>query len=99
MAKHYVGEAGVDIVVETNYDISQASTKQCKVRKPSGQEVTWTAVTGPVDQYGNYTKLQYTTASGDVDEAGYYTLQAYVVISTLQKFGDAVKFKIEAGFS
>ena len=98
MSKYYVGDVGTEVLVDTGSPIDTATTMQLFVKKPSGQEVTWTATLGPVNAQGEYTTLKYIIKAGDWDESGFYTLQAYVVLPAWTGRGDSVKFKIDVPF-
>lgn len=67
-----VKEAGVVV------DISTATTKQIKLRKPSGGTATYT---GSFVTNGTDGKLTATTTSGDLDDIGTYHASAYLTIS------------------
>ena len=62
----------------TVVNISSATTRQIKFKKPSGTVVTKTAsfVTDGTDG-----KLSYVTIADDLDEAGKWYLQVYLVIT------------------
>lgn len=64
--------------VETEVDVSTASTKQIKLKDPSGNV---TAKTASFYTDGTDGVLQYTTISGDFDEAGNWQMQPYVVLA------------------
>ena len=76
----YQGDVGVDVTVSTGKDLTSASTNTLKVKKPSGTEVTWSAskvagtggnltyttITGDLDEVGTY-YLQAYIVMGDGD--------------------------------
>jgi hypothetical protein len=92
MTYFYKGDIGVQIDVQTNTDLTTATTKTLKIRKPSGTTADWTATVIGSASLGN---LRYTTVSGDFDEVGEYRMQAYVELSSGQKFyGDVDTFTV-----
>lgn len=94
LPKFYANSIGTVIFVDTKNEISTATVLQLRVRKPSGKEVTWVGVLGPMNEFGKYTVIKYVIQSGDWDESGWYTLQAYIEIASWSGTGDAVKFQI-----
>lgn len=68
----YVGDYGVEIVLDTNIDLSAATAPRIYYQKPvSGDEGYWSAeISGQ--------KVAYTLQSGDIDEAGWWKLHSYV---------------------
>ena len=83
MAKIHLGDIGtvIELTVkdaDTNVavDISAATTKQLKLRSPTGIDKTTTAV---FKTDGTDGVIQYTTITDDLDEQGVWELQAYVV--------------------
>lgn len=61
-------------------DISGATTKEIKLKKP----ITGTVLTKPgiFTTDGTDGKIRYITISGDLDEIGVWQVQAHVVLST-----------------
>jgi len=90
--RHYVGEIGTVITVDCGCDISGATVKSLKVRKPDGTEVSWTATI----YNSNY--LRYTTISGDLNLAGTYYIQAYVTFSGWTGRGETAELVIYENF-
>lgn len=95
--KHYVDTVGLIIYVDTDIDLTSATSTKLLVQKPSGEEVEWTA-TKTVDEHGETTRLKYTTVSGDLDEEGFYKIQSYATIGTWTGKGKTTSFKIYAKF-
>lgn len=98
MSKHYVNTVGTVVRLNAGQDISDATALSILVRKPSGQQTTWTAELGPANAIGEYTTLQYTVQDGDWDEAGWWTVHAHIVSPTWSGPGDAIKFELTARF-
>ncbi len=63
----------------TPVDISGATTKSIKLKKPVSATVLTKAAAFTTD--GTDGKLQHTTISGDLDEVGVWEVQAYVVLA------------------
>ena len=70
--KHYVGETGTNIIIDTGSDIEGATTSKILVRKPDGTHAEWEA------SVYDETKLKYTLAEGDLDKSGTYYMQAMI---------------------
>lgn len=96
--KYYVDDYGTEILVDTKSDLSEATTLQLKVRKPSGSKVTWTGTLGSMNELGEYTTIRYVVQDGDWDEVGIWKLQAKVVTPSWSGRGNTVTFKLEADF-
>ena len=65
---YYVGTVGLEILLDTGIDLSEATAVSILVRREGGTETTWSAETYTED--GATTKVRHTTVSGDLDEAG-----------------------------
>jgi hypothetical protein len=72
MSNVFVGDATTEILLDTGVALATADSVAIKVRKPTGEEETWTGTVSAV------TKVRHLLASGDVDVEGTYYLQAYV---------------------
>lgn len=70
----FIGDTGVKIILEVGTDITSATTRKIKYRKPSGDSGSWTAI-----QESSISISYTTTAATDLNEAGRWRLQAYVV--------------------
>lgn len=80
----YKGDTAIVFRLDTGVDNLDIATKiEIHVLKPSGLEVTWTAV-----QYGTTSEITYTSTVGDLDESGNYILQAYIEWGTNIHYGD-----------
>lgn len=73
-------------------DISTASPKQLKIRKPDGSVTTKTA---SFTTDGSNGQLQCATESGDLDLEGRYTVSAYMTIGSWTGYTTPVAFKVE----
>lgn len=94
MSKHYVGDVGTIIHVETGHDLSAATTLELRVTKPSGDAVTWTGTVAGDDD----TIIQYIAKTGDLDEAGTWKIQAYVASPDWTGLGDTAAFTLYGPF-
>ena len=74
MAVISVGDVGTVITLDCGVDISTATVKTIKVRKPTGETVSWAATLSEI------TAMSYTTGSGDLDIAGTWHFQAVVTM-------------------
>ncbi len=62
----------------TVVDISGATTKNIKLKKPVSSTVLTKAAAFTTD--GTDGKIQYTSIAGDLDEIGVYNVQAYIIL-------------------
>jgi hypothetical protein len=93
MGRIYQNDVGKELRVQVGTDVSVATLKAYKIKKPGGTEVTWTAT-----EYGTDTThktLTYTTVAGDLDEVGEYLLQAYCEWGATSKhLGETARFVV-----
>jgi hypothetical protein len=76
------------LTLETGIDISSASVRQIKYKKPNGTTGSWNA-----DLVGT-TKMSYQFSNETLDTPGNWSVQAYVVIGGLYAFGKAVNIEV-----
>jgi hypothetical protein len=88
----YAGDIGTVILLNTGVDVSAATVKKMRVRKPSGTVVEWTATTPP----GQNNYLTYTTIAGDIDQAGVWSIQAQVTMASWSGVGNVAAFVVLA---
>jgi hypothetical protein len=69
---YYVGDYGLDIILNCNKDITAAVSVAIAYQKPDGTTGSWTGAVY------NTTYVKYTTVSGDIDQAGTWKFQALV---------------------
>jgi hypothetical protein len=93
MEKLYVDTEGVDFIVDTNVDLSGASTTDIEILKPDGTTDTWT---GAIE---DTKKIKYTLAAGDIDVAGKYKGQSSVDRSGYVGRGATFVFEVFANFN
>ncbi len=91
--KYYVGDIGTDIIVDCGEDISAATVKRIKYRKPDGTEGYWEA-----DVYlSNY--LKYTVLINDWDLSGKWSINSYIEIGTWKGHGETDWFVLDSPYS
>ena len=90
MSKIYIGDIGTVFTVDCGTDITGASVKKLKIRKPDATLVEWSA------SVVNTNYLRYTLVSGDLDQAGIYYLQAYVEDGGGKWHGERTEFFVHA---
>lgn len=96
-----VGVIGLVITLTITEDdvavnVSSATTKTIKIRKPDGTVMTKTAAFTTTGADG---KLTYTTVANDIDLAGEYKAQAYVVMSGFTGHSTIVTFEAKRNVS
>lgn len=74
MTTVYTGDVGTEIILDCVDDVSAATVRNIKVRKPNGLRTTWAAT------LDGTTKIKYVIQTGDLDVIGNWALQAYVEI-------------------
>lgn len=83
----YLGDTPL-IKINCLYDISNASVFEIKFKKPNDETGKWVGTLSGT-QY-----IEYQTVVGDLDVVGTWTLQAFVDWGVIEKFGNAVTFKV-----
>ena len=73
-------------------NVSSATTKQIRLRKPSGEVLNKTA---SFTSDGSDGKIQYTTISGDLDESGRWEMQAVVVLALGTWASKTIRFTVD----
>jgi hypothetical protein len=84
----YKNSIGIKLIAECGTDITAATTRQIKYRKPDGTSGAWTAV----QETG--TSISYTVVSGDIDFTGDLQIQAYVITPTWTLYGDVARLTV-----
>lgn len=103
MAKHYVGEIGTEVYLDTGLDLTNAINVAVKYRKPDAvTNGTWTG-----EVYSSYSALAQSTgtyyvkktvASGDFDTSGNWKMQAFVAMTTGTWYGETFDLNIYGAF-
>jgi|LGVE01.1.fsa_nt_gb hypothetical protein len=86
--KIYVGDIGTVIVLDTNEDISSATTTDIKVKKGDGTTATWTGLLFGSDS------VTYTIVDGDLSCPGTYKVQTYIVMTSWSGLGETAEFHV-----
>ena len=86
--KIYIDDIGLEIIIDLQTDISDATTYDMLVYK-NGAEETWTAA------IYNTNFLRYVTVDGDLDVAGIYYIQPKLAFAGgWSGLGETVNFKV-----
>lgn len=72
-------------------DVSSATTKTLKFKKPSGEVLS---KAGVFFTDGTDGIIKYTSVSGDLDECGRWELQAFLVLGVSSYHSDVAKFRV-----
>lgn len=96
MSKIYLGDIGLAVIVDVGQDVSGATECSLEVRKPNGDQVSWSAVPHTVSGETNF--LRYVTTEGDLDVCGRYLVQAYVSLLSWSGYGETTSFKVYPRF-
>jgi hypothetical protein len=90
MGKIYAGDIGVEFILDTKQDLSQASLLQIKVMDPLNVATTWTGTATST------TKITYTTTASDNElVVGDYFFQTYVEWGSQSKhLGETFKLTV-----
>lgn len=92
-AIYYVGEAGRAISLKTGFDWTGATTKEVKVKKPSGTTVTFSGTDVVVDDAVTG-QIHVLTTGTTLSEEGIYMIQAKFSDGTVTRFSQI--FLLEA---
>ena len=84
----YVGDVGIEIVLDVGADISGASALKIKYTRPNGDANDWDAGEKTA------TSLCYVTKAGDLNNAGIWKLQAYAETAGWKLHGKVVEFHV-----
>ena len=93
MAECFVGDVGVEIFIDTDLDLTDASALSIRYRKPDGTDGEWPATVYQKDgEFG----IRRITQTGDLDQAGVWELQ--VEITGFQGYtGVSTKTTLDVG--
>ena len=98
MAKHYVNEAGTDLILDTGINVGTVGFNYIKWKNPSGSTGTFAS-----EVYSSYSQLakltgtyllKYTLEYGDLSEAGDWEFQAYVGAIDGTWYGETVNIDV-----
>lgn len=88
MSKIYVGDVGTEIILDCGVDISTATVRKIKVRKPDGTNAEWAAVSEGTKA------IKYVVQAGDIAKAGVWRLQAYIEMPGWLGSGQTVDVRV-----
>jgi len=88
--KVFENDIGTQIVLDTEVDISAATSLLIKYIKPD--QVTAGQWTASLDE--TQKKLTFTTVSGTLDQSGVWMLQGYIVTPTWSGHTERVRFEV-----
>lgn len=98
MSKHYLGEAGTQLIFDTGILVGSVNTRWIKYRDPSGVEGTWVA-----GLYSSYSQIgqaigtyfiSYTLTQPDFDLPGEWRFQPHIAVVDGTWFGETVKMQV-----
>lgn len=88
----FKGDIGTKIELNTGTDLSSATGAKIKAKKPSGQQVDWTAAISSPASNGI---IYYTTVQGDINEVGIWHLAAEVTFGTNKFTGETAYLEVK----
>jgi len=98
MSKHYVGETGTEIRLDTGILIGSATSQYIKTYSPTGVTGTFTA--SLYDSYSQIAKatgtyfLLHTLATSDFNVSGVWKFQAFIGTANGTWYGETVKLNV-----
>ena len=91
-SKHYVGEIGASLLIDTGINVLAATLVRINVLRPDGEEATWDGVVYQT------TIIKHIMQEGDVDVPGIYKLQAYIETETMKLRGETIELYVYDAF-
>ena len=91
MSKVYVGQDW-QLTLDTNEDVSAATTKQIRVRKPDG------SIENKAASVVDTTKLRITLTNTDIDQNGMWKFQTYAEVGGSVYFGETYEQEVFSKF-
>jgi len=91
--KHYVGETGIEVIVDCGGSIVGAISYCIKAKKPNGTEKDWTATI----YNSNY--LRHIIGEDELDVAGEWEFQAYIEVDALVRKGSTCSLMVYEKFT
>jgi len=92
----FVGDVGLNVIVDCGQDISAAVDAAILVRKPDGAVVRWAATL--YETNGETRGLRYVTKPGDLSMAGLYKAQASLALGGWSGLGETARFIVKQRF-
>ena len=84
----FKGQSLVKIVLDTEQDLSTATSPKIRCRKPSGVTAIFNAtIVG--------TTLEYEVQDGNLSESGTYSVQAYYEVAGRKAYGAMAQFDVK----
>lgn len=93
MSKVYVGDKGTEIILDCGSDVSTATVRKIKAKRPDGTTVDWTAAASGTNS------IKYTTLTGDLSMAGNWQLQAYVETPAWSGLGETFSLAVYQAYN
>lgn len=90
MNSMFVGDTGTELVLNCGVDISSATVRKVRARKPGGQTLEWTA-----GQH-SATEIVYTLQAGDLNVSGLWKFQAYIEMPGWKGRGEWAEVMVQA---
>lgn len=90
MSEVFTGDVGTEIEVDCGVDVSTATVRKLKVRRPNGTQVEWAA------SAKGTTKISYVVADGDLSMPGVWQIQAYIEMPGWKGRGGIAKLEVKA---
>ena len=84
----YKNDIGIEIELNVATDISGATIRKIKFKRPNGTIGVWDA------SAKSSTSIAYVTKGGDLNNAGIWTLQAYIEKATWKLHGNKREFRV-----
>jgi len=88
MGKVFSDDVGLEILIDIQQDLTDATDISWIVKLPDNTLATWTPV------QWDTTALRYITQSGDLSQSGGYVIQPRLTLGTWIGSGDPVKFYV-----
>ena len=79
-----------DLILDTNVDVSTATTTDIKYTKPDGTTGTWTGAAYET------TKIKYEVQTDDLDDVGIWKFQTIVTIGGRTGYGEIVQVQVDS---
>lgn len=96
-----VGEYGIALDINVNYDISAATSVEMRITRPDGSTISAPATVGLVDLVtagmGTFTAKKYCTylfQDGDLNQSGDYQVRVVYTDSTKRLIADPTVFTV-----
>lgn len=91
MSKIYKDDVGTIILVDCGINITTATVRELKVKKPDGTYATWAGVQEGTNQ------IKYVLQAGDVNQDGTYVIQAKVTMPSWSGSGEETILRVAKG--